>query len=104
DSDIALWLQEKVILCEQPGKEHPIPVLVGNLLQKVVDLLSLAAAVSIIAKLARMGAEADTQVTKVPGHSLVWFCLMNRKSLKRLPGPVFGNVPPGDDSLLEKLS
>ena len=47
-----------MVLRQQPGEEHAVPVLIGHLVSEAIDLLGSTCAVARIAELAAVGPQA----------------------------------------------
>src|SRR5207245_419263 len=93
-SDTRTWIDKQAVLCQEPGEEHPMPVLVGDLGDKGI----------VTAQLAGFGAQPTTQTPLILRHARVGLVFVDRESCKggtrrRLP-----SRPRCDNRTLERLT
>ncbi|MES9989483.1 MAG: hypothetical protein ABW077_16375 [Candidatus Thiodiazotropha endolucinida] len=76
DGDTHLGLDQQVVFCKKPGKQHPVPVLIGTLVNEVVDTMAARARIGPVAELACMGAEPPAQGALRPIHVAIGFMVL----------------------------
>ncbi len=78
-------MHEQIVLGQEAGKEHPMPVFVGQFLGELVDLL-LAVRLALVARLPSAGAEAIPQLPLRFREMVKWPGSVHRQTLQRGAG------------------
>ena len=92
DGDAHFRFDEQVVLGEETGEQHPVPMLVGALLRQMVDGLGACAVVQPIAQLAGVGAQTAPQVPLRFVQVLVRVSIANRECSQSGAGTRLGNA------------
>ena len=99
----AVGVDEQVVLGEEPGEEHPVPVLVGALGDEVVELLPVVAA-ERVAQLAAPGAEGDAQLSLIHREGPGRLGGVDSECPEGLLGPLLGDAPGLEDDGAETVA
>jgi hypothetical protein len=75
---------EEIVLQKEAGEKQPVPLVVGKLLDKMLDLVSAGAGLALpIAQLSGLGAEFAPQIALCLIHVAVRIRLMHSESFER---------------------
>ena len=84
---------EEIVLQQKPSKQQPMPLVVGGLLDEVLDLVRSAFGLALgIAELFCLGLKLLTVTPQLFVHVLVRIGLMNREGFKCFACAPFGNL------------
>ena len=92
-------LQEQPVLGQEPGKQHPVPLLVCHLVTKPADLLRARPQVTAVSKLPPSGSQPVSELLLSGRHRLVGRAPVHGKRLQRVTGRRLGNAPGAEDHL-----
>src|ERR1700733_5009918 len=82
-----------MVLHEKAGEEQPMPLIVGELFDEVLDLISAAPGRALaVAKLLSLGSQLAPQVSVCLVHVPVGFRLMHGERFERLAGAALGDL------------
>jgi len=101
DRDLRLRLDQEIALGEESGEEHPVPVLVGALVDEMVDGLVTGAGVAPVAELAPVSAKAGAQRALLGRHVTEGLAVTHGEGLECRPRAGLGDLARLDDSALE---
>ena len=104
DGHSVIGLHEQVVLSENSGKEHPVPMLVGTFVHQTINGLISGTRVAAVAQLADVGAQAPAQLPLLRAHVRVRFAMMNGERLQRRPRPVLRRIAGGGNRSLKLLA
>src|SRR5260221_13375238 len=95
-----LWRDEEIVLQEKPGEEEPMPLVVGKLLDEVLDLVSTRPGLALaIAHLFGLGTEFAPEIALRLIHMSVGIRLVHSESFERLACGAFSDLT----SLLDRV-
>ena len=90
---------------KEPGKEKPVPLVIGNLLSEVVNAVSPRSNLALnITQLASLSAELSAQCSLRIIHVAVGVCLVDCESLQGLLRSGFSGLSRGLDAALQLLA
>ena len=94
DGHTRLRLDQKLVLGQEPGEQHPVPVLVGRLVRQAIDLLLTGPAVGPVPELPAVSAQTAPQFPLRVGHARIRLGVAHREHGQRFAGALFAR-PPG---------
>jgi hypothetical protein len=92
DRDPRLRLDQELVLGQEAGEEHSVPVLVGHLVGEALDFLNVIRGIAPIAELATVRAEPLPKMLLVCRHSRVRPRAVDRERLERPAGAGLGHA------------
>lgn len=96
----AVRVQEQVVLGQEAGEQHAVPLLVGDLLDQLWNAFGLAAA----AELSGLGAEGAAEHLRLLAHRREGLRALDRKGDQGSLRRGFGRVAGGDDGAFEEAA
>ena len=91
--DSGFGFDEELVLRQEAGEQHPVPVLVGRLVGEAVDLLLAGLRVAPIPELTSVRPQASPQVQFRGGHRRVRARIAHREDAERVAGAGFTHAP-----------
>ena len=101
---IRVWIHQQVVLGQEAGKQHTVPVLVGDLFDQAVDLLDLGLGMAHVAQLPSVNPETAAQLPVLSAQVGKGRCFANTELFQRSTSGVLGDVTRIPDGTLELVS
>ena len=79
DGNARLRLDQQIVLCQEAGEQHPVPMLVGDLMGESVDLLHAGLRIETVAELPPVRAQAAPEILIRRRQGLMRPCVAGRQ-------------------------
>ena len=97
-------LDQQIVLRQEAGEEHPVPVLVGHLVDQAVDGLHAGIRIVPVSELATVRPQAPPEVLLCRGHRRVGAGVADREHAERVAGAGLTSAPRGLDGRGEPVA
>src|ERR1035441_9590519 len=97
-------MNEEMVLGQEPGEEHPVPVLVGAFVDEAAGGLRSGLRIALVAKLPSVGAQPIAKLPLVNAEMPARLRVADRQPLQRGPGRSLRLPPCGFDGVLQAVA